>query len=81
MPGIREYVEVTEPGLVVVDSEGNRQTLEADSIVLATGATPNDRLGKSVVGKVGEIYMAGDCAEPGRIVNAIHDGARIGCRI
>lgn len=81
MPGIREYAEVTQEGLVVLDGDGQRRTLPADSIALATGSTPNDRLAKSVEGMVGQVYRAGDCVEPGRIVDAIQDGARIGCEI
>ncbi len=81
LPSIQGYEEITPEGLVIIDSEGQRRTLPADTVVLATGVTPNDRLAKSVAGKVSELYLAGDCAEPGRIIDAIADGARIGRQI
>jgi 2,4-dienoyl-CoA reductase-like NADH-dependent reductase (Old Yellow Enzyme family) len=81
MPGIQEYVEMTEAGLVVIDADGVQRTLEADGIALATGSTPNDRLARSVEGLVGEVRRAGDCVEPGRIIDAIQDGARIGYEV
>ena len=79
--GIRQYQEITEEGLVLIDSEGKRQVLQADNIVLAAGATANNLLVKALEGKVGEIHLAGDCSQPGRIVDAIHQGARIGYEI
>jgi len=81
MPGIKEYQEITEQGLFLVNKEGESQLLEADSIVLATGVTANDRLAKAVQGKVSEIYMVGDCADPGRISDAIRDGSHAGREI
>ncbi|HEY31880.1 MAG TPA: FAD-dependent oxidoreductase [Dehalococcoidia bacterium] len=78
MPGIREYLEITQEGLYILNKEGKRQLLDADSIVLATGVTANDQLAKAVQGKVGEVHLVGDCAEPGRILDAIRDGSRVG---
>jgi thioredoxin reductase len=72
------YEEITDRGLVITDKEGRRRTLEADSIVLAAGAVSNIALFKAVEGKVPEIHVAGDCLEPRRILDAIHDGARLG---
>jgi len=76
--GVRGYEAITEDGLVIIDGEGKRRTLECDTIVLAAGAIPNDQLAKAIEGKVGEIHLAGDCAQPRRILDAIHDGARLG---
>ena len=72
------YEEITDLGLVITDKEGSRRTLEADSIVLAAGAVSNTALFKAVEGKVPEIHNAGDCLQPRRILDAIHDGARLG---
>ena len=79
--GVRQYQEITTEGLVLIDGEGKRQVLQADNIVLAAGATANNLLVKALEGKVGEIHLAGDCSQPGRIVDAIHQGARIGYEI
>ena len=76
--GIKEYEAITEDGLVMIDREGKRQTLEVDTIVLAAGAIPSDRMVEAIQDKVGEIHLAGDCVQPRRILDAIHDGARLG---
>ena len=81
MPGIQEYQEITPEGLALVNSHGQRLTLPADTIVLATGSTANDRLAQEVRRIVPEVHLVGDCAEPGRIIDAIHDGARVGRQI
>ena len=73
-----KVLEITDKGIVIAGKNKRRSTLETDTIVLATGATPNDQLAKSIEGKVSEIYLAGDCVQPKRIVNAIDDGARLG---
>jgi len=78
MPGIKEYQEITGEGLHILDSEGKQQLLKADSIVLATGVTVNDRLANAIRGTVSEIHLVGDCAEPGHILDAIRDGASAG---
>ena len=81
MPGVTEYQGITEEGLHILNSEGEKQLLEADSIVLATGATANDRLANAIRGIVSEIHLVGDCAEPGRILDAIRDGSSAGREI
>jgi len=75
---VKEYEAITEEGLAIIDGQGERRTLKADTIVLATGAVPEDQLAKAIEGKVGEVHLAGDCAQPRRILDAIHDGARLG---
>ena len=71
------YEEITNKGLTVITKEGDRQTIEADSIVSAMPLTANTGLLKSLEGKVPEIYAIGDCKEPHLIVDAIADGFHI----
>ncbi|MCK4354472.1 MAG: hypothetical protein KAW83_04385 [Dehalococcoidia bacterium] len=75
------YNEVTPKGLVVTTKEGERKTIEADTIVLAAGATPDKKLYEEIKGKVSNTYLAGDCVEPRTIREAIADGYRIGLEI
>ena len=77
IPGVKKYAEVTDKGLVIIDKEGQRQLLEADSIVTATTSKPHDELLKEVAGKVAEIYAIGDCHQGGLIIDAIAEGHRI----
>jgi NADPH-dependent 2,4-dienoyl-CoA reductase/sulfur reductase-like enzyme len=76
-----QYEEITAKGLVITDKEGQKRTLEADTIVLAAGAAPRADLAEKMKGKVPEVHPVGDCVEPRRILEAIEDGARVGRQI
>ncbi len=69
-----KYKEVTPQGLVLTTKEGETRTIEADTIVLAAGAIPNNQLYEELKGKVAEIHLIGDCVEPRIIRDAISDG-------
>lgn len=60
------------------DNKGFVEFIEADSIVLAPPSKPNSELAEQLRGKVPELHIVGDCAEPGRIVDAIREGFRVG---
>jgi 2,4-dienoyl-CoA reductase (NADPH2) len=75
--GVKKYEEVTDQGLVIINKEGQRQLLEADSIVTATTLIPRDELLKELQGKVSEIYAVGDCHQGGLILDAIAEGYRV----
>jgi 2,4-dienoyl-CoA reductase (NADPH2) len=77
MMGGVQYVEITDKGLTIITKEGNRQTIEADTIVPAVPLAPNTGLLKSLERKVPETYAIGDCSEPRLIADAIADGSRI----
>jgi 2,4-dienoyl-CoA reductase (NADPH2) len=72
------FEEVTAEGLVITTREGERKTLAADTVLVALPYLPNDEIIKGLEGKAAEIYSIGSGREPGLIVNAIADGARIG---
>ena len=76
--GVKEYVEITDKGLTIINSDGEKQTIEADSIVTALPLTPNNGLLEGLKSKVPEVYAIGDCREPDLIVDAIADGSRVG---
>jgi 2,4-dienoyl-CoA reductase (NADPH2) len=75
--GVKEYVEITKKGLTIINKEGARQTIKADTIIPALPLTPNMELFESLKGKVPEIYAVGDCKEPLLITDAIGTGASI----
>jgi 2,4-dienoyl-CoA reductase (NADPH2) len=72
-----QYGEITDKGLTVITKEGDKQTIEADTIVSALPLKPNAALFTSLEGKVPEVYAIGDCEEPRLIVDAIADGYRV----
>ena len=52
--------------------------VEVDSVILALGLTPNQELLKPLKKTFGNIYVIGDCLEPRKIYQAIHEGAFAG---
>ena len=73
----RKLEKVTDKGVIVSDRSWNNHLIPADSIILALGRTPQTKLGQELKGRVPELYTIGDCVEPGRIFDAIHQGARV----
>lgn len=76
MPGVKP-VAVTDKGVIVLTRQGYRQTIPADSIVTALPLAPDTELSSALEGKAAEIYAAGDCRNPGLIVDAVAEGWRI----
>lgn len=72
-----KYERISQRGLTITTKEGERKSLEADTIVLAAGAEPNTELFQALKGKVKELYLVGDCVQPRRIVDAVYEGSRI----
>jgi 2,4-dienoyl-CoA reductase (NADPH2) len=71
------YEGITNEGLVIITKEGSRQIIEADSIIPALPLAPDNRLFKSLEGKVPEVYAVGDCQDGKLIADAIGAGSRV----
>ncbi len=65
------YQRITPQGLLIRDREGRERLLEADTIVIAAGARPQDGLAQALEGKVPQVYLVGDCVEPRTIQEAM----------
>lgn len=76
-----KYGQITPQGLMLTTKEGEKRTIEADTIVLAAGSSPNRKLFDELVGKVSEIHLVGDCVEARKIRDAIAEGFRAACEI
>jgi len=57
------------------------QLIPADTVVLAMGSRPNNRLYGEIKDQVAEAYLIGDAQNPRRALDAIHEGFEVGCRI
>ena len=73
--------EITPKGVTIQINEGDRQVVEADTVVLAGDAKSNMGLFQAIEGNVPEIYVAGDCSELGLIKKAVADADSIACKI
>jgi len=66
---------------VVEDASGARKIDGFDTIVLAVGSKPDDRIAKSLEGKVPELHVIGDASEPREALEAVYEGEEIALRI
>ncbi len=80
MPGVT-YLSARPGVLVVRTADGSTIDLEADTLIYATGSTGDARLCQELEGMAAEVYMAGDCAEPRLIGDAVREGYAIGMQI
>lgn len=73
--------EIRAYDLIFLNSDGNRQNVEADTVLIAAGSQPNRELCQKIGTLVPETYLVGDCVEPGHIMEAIKDGSNTACMI
>jgi len=74
-------VEITADG-VVLECDGRRDTVRGiDTVVLATGARPANRLDEDIRDLVPDVHVIGDAGCPGSALDAIAAGADIGGRV
>ena len=77
LTGVR-FEEITAKGISITTKEGERRSIEADTILVITPPVPNSELFTALKGRVPEVHMIGDCKEPHSVLEAIADGFRIG---
>ncbi len=70
--------EISEDGVSAITTEADRVSTGADTVVIATGYRPDERLYRALEGRVSELYCIGDSAEPRRIMEAVREGHRTG---
>ncbi|UCF90373.1 MAG: FAD-dependent oxidoreductase [Desulfobacterales bacterium] len=66
---------------VVEDAAGVKKLEGFDTIVLAIGQAPNDDIYQRLQGKVPELFLIGDAAEPREIVDAVYEGEQSAFKI
>lgn len=73
--------EINDRGVVISDGEGTRRQLDADQIIIAVGSRSDRTLVDSLEGVDFEVYDAGDCRNPRRLLEALHEGSEIGRKL
>jgi 2,4-dienoyl-CoA reductase-like NADH-dependent reductase (Old Yellow Enzyme family)/thioredoxin reductase len=66
---------------VTVLAEGEERFLSVDTIVLAVGVNPDQRLYKELKGSIKNLYCIGDAIVPRTAAEAIKEGTEIGLKI
>ncbi|MEM3593480.1 MAG: FAD-dependent oxidoreductase [Candidatus Jordarchaeaceae archaeon] len=69
--------KITEKGVVLE----NGDTIEADTVVIAVGTVPNNEIIDQLEGLAPEIYSIGDCVQPRKAYEAIHEAAETAHKI
>ncbi len=70
--------EIKEGTVLVTTAEGRKETIRADTVIIAVGYKANDHLYRDLEGKVREIFCIGDSSEPRKILEATTEGYRTG---
>ncbi|MCX6007401.1 MAG: FAD-dependent oxidoreductase [Chloroflexi bacterium] len=73
-------IEIVEDGVKAV-TNGETRLFQADTIILAAGMKPCNKLASHLAGKVAGLYTIGDCVEPKRIGEAIKSAYRTALNI
>jgi len=74
-------VEEVREGRVLVTNDGKAEWLTAETIVLALGSRSDQDLLKDLEGRASELISVGDCVEPRKAKEAIHEGFLAGLRV
>jgi 2,4-dienoyl-CoA reductase-like NADH-dependent reductase (Old Yellow Enzyme family)/thioredoxin reductase len=72
---------ITDKGVVVIDAEGTKKVIEADTVILAAGFKSNNPLEEKLKSMGQEVYAIGDCVKPGKIEGAISAAWRVALKI
>ncbi|TAK33957.1 MAG: FAD-dependent oxidoreductase [Chloroflexota bacterium] len=69
-------LEITDAG-VLIEREGQQQTIEADATVLSVGYRPDTHLAEQLKGQLDELYVIGDAAGVRRINAALREATEL----
>lgn len=68
---------ITRNGIEYLDHEGKPHTLSADTVILAKGFIRRLQFQQLFKESAPKIHMAGNCRNPGKIIDAINQGAMV----
>jgi 2,4-dienoyl-CoA reductase-like NADH-dependent reductase (Old Yellow Enzyme family)/thioredoxin reductase len=70
--------EIKADSIRVTTGEGKKETIPADTVIIAVGYNANDSLYKTLESKVPEVHCIGNSAKPRRILEANSEGYQAG---
>ena len=73
--------EISDNSVLVIDPEGKKHKIDADTVVLSMGYTPDTTLYETLQGKVKELYAIGDCVKTRTVRDAVHEAAFVARQI
>ena len=76
-----KIVEITADG-VILEHQGRQETIDGiDNVVLALGVDPESELAGEIRDRIPEVHIIGDARSPGKAMDAIFAGAKVGRQI
>ena len=75
----KKVASITTRG-IMVEGDGKTEEIGGETIVLAMGAEADQKLA-GVKEKIREFFTIGDCAKPRKIMDAVYEGAKVGCEV
>jgi len=73
--------EMKEGTVHVATADGKKETIPADTIIVAVGYKADDRLYKALEGRIPEVYSIGNSAKPRKILEANAEGYQTGLNL
>jgi 2-enoate reductase len=70
-------LEIIDDGAVVINESSSRSTLMADTLVVAVGFEPEQKIYRLLQGRVPNLYIIGDAREARNIMSAIWDAYEV----
>jgi len=70
--------KIDDDGVLLVDRDWKKLKIAPESVILALGLGSNQELLKPLRENFSEVYAIGDCVEPRKIYQAVHEGAFAG---
>jgi hypothetical protein len=68
--------------LILIICGSSTEILEADTVVIAVGYEPSNKLAREIEGKSGvSVRLVGDCDKVARIAEAVESGFRTGLQV
>ncbi len=67
--------KITDKGVTATGKDKIEKLFEGDMAVFATGVISNKFLFEKLRGQIRELHVVGDCNNPGRILDAVREGA------
>jgi len=74
----RKVLAIESGRVFLADRENRQEEVLADSVILALGLKPNKELVAPFSENFKDCFVIGDCLEPRRIYEAVHEGAYVG---
>jgi 2,4-dienoyl-CoA reductase (NADPH2) len=74
-------LEIADRSVTIERADSSRETIEADTVVMAGGLQPDTGLADGLAGKIAEVYNIGDCSEPGKLLEATAAGFLAGQKL